>query len=246
MMGDVGNGGAGRGSGRLTAAAEAVAGQPATGETAWAACPGQHLVAVAWVPWFAARAWEMRGHAADLIGWCGSAPRFALRDFGPAEGRRFWNDPLLNPPTSGTGGGDKGSGAGEMAGGTTRPGIAAENYDGRVASCRAAGPMDHARAAQTPFFFRIGRRARSGRAGPSGPRPLVPPRLRTRRRASGMMAASRGPTGPLRGSPLPRGHTAGWFGTTQPVEGRREGRTRRGGVLPDVLTKYKFSLLHQG
>ena len=39
---------------------------------------------------------------------------------------------------------DKGSGAGEMAGGTTRPGIAAENYDGRVASCRAAGPMDHA------------------------------------------------------------------------------------------------------
>jgi len=70
------------------------------------------------------------------------------------------------------------------------------------------------RAARQPFLFWIGQRARSGCAGPPGPRPLEPPRLRTRRRASGMMAASRGPTGPLRGSPLPRGHTAGWFGTT--------------------------------
>jgi hypothetical protein len=40
------------------------------------------------------------------------------------------------------------------------------------------------------------------------------PRLRTRRRASGTMAASRGPSGPLRGSPLPRGRMAGWFAPT--------------------------------
>ena len=87
-----------------------------------------------------------------------------------------------------------------------------------------------ARAARRPFLFWIGLRARSGCAGPLGPRPLAPPRLCTPRRASGMMAASRGPSGPLRGSPLPRGHTAGWFGTTQPVEGQHEGRTRRGGT----------------
>ena len=86
------------------------------------------------------------------------------------------------------------------------------------------------RAARQLFPFRIGRRARSRRAGPSGPRPLAPPRLRTRRRASGMMAASRGPSGPLRGSPLPRGHTASWFGTAQPVEGRLVGKTRRSGT----------------
>ena len=71
-----------------------------------------------------------------------------------------------------------------------------------------------ARAARRPFLFWIGRRARSGCAGPLGPRPLAPPRLCTPRRASGMMAASRGPSGPLRGSPLPRGRTAGWFAPT--------------------------------
>ena len=72
-----------------------------------------------------------------------------------------------------------------------------------------------ARAARRPFLFWIGRRARSGCAGPPGPRPLAPPRLCTPRRASGMMAASRGPSGPLRGSPrLPRGRTAGWFAPT--------------------------------
>ena len=68
-----------------------------------------------------------------------------------------------------------------------------------------------ARAARRPFLFWIGLRARSGCAGPLGPRPLAPPRMCTPRRASGMMAASRGPSGPLRGSPLPRGRTAGWF-----------------------------------
>ena len=155
MVGDIGSGGAGQGDGGLTATAEAIAKRPAAGEAAWAACTGQRMVAVAWMPWFAARAWEMRGHAADLIGWCGRAPRFALRDFGPAEGRRFWNDPLLNPPTSGTGGGDDGSGAGGVAGRTNRPGIAAVNYDGRVASCRAAGPTDHACGPDTfPFLDR--------------------------------------------------------------------------------------------
>ena len=71
-----------------------------------------------------------------------------------------------------------------------------------------------ARAARRPFLFWIGLRARSGCAGPLGPRPLAPPRLCTPRRASGMMAASRGPSGPLRGSPLPRGRTAGWFAPT--------------------------------
>ena len=47
-----------------------------------------------------------------------------------------------------------------------------------------------ARAARRPFLFWIGRRARSGCAGPLGPRPLAPPRLCTPRRASGTMAAS--------------------------------------------------------
>ena len=48
--------------------------------------------------------------------------------------------------TAGEGGGG-GIRAGGGANGEVRPtqlGIAAENYDGRVASCRAAGPMDHA------------------------------------------------------------------------------------------------------
>jgi len=35
-----------------------------------------------------------------------------------------------------------------------------------------------ARAARRPFLFWIGRRARSGCAGPPGPRPLAPPRMR--------------------------------------------------------------------
>ena len=74
-----------------------------------------------------------------------------------------------------------------------------------------------ARAARRPFLFWIGLRARSGCAGPLGPRPLAPPRLCTPRRASGMMAASRGPSGPLRGSPVPSApgtYTAGWFAPT--------------------------------
>ena len=59
-----------------------------------------------------------------------------------------------------------------------------------------------ARAARRPFPFWIGRRARSGCAGPSGPRPLAPPRMSARRRASGMMAAPRGTSRLLCGAAL--------------------------------------------
>ena len=83
-----------------------------------------------------------------------------------------------------------------------------------------------ARAARRPFLFWIGRRARSGCAGPPGPRPLAPPRLCTPRRASGMMAASRGPSGPLRGSPLPPGDVRR-VGLPQPSRSRVDATGRR-------------------
>jgi len=171
MAGDIGSGGAVQGEGRLTATAGAVTRRPSAGEAALAACTGQHVAAVAWMPWFTGRAWEMRGLAADLVGWNGRTPRFALRDFGIAEGKRFWNDPLLNHPSSGTKGGDDGSGAGGVTGRTNRPGIAAVNHYGRVASCRAAGPMDHARGPDTfPFLDRpTGEVEARGALGPPPP-----------------------------------------------------------------------------
>ena len=54
---------------------------------------------------------------------------------------------------------------------TTRPGIAAVNYDGRVASCRAAGPTDHACGPDTfPFLDRPTGEVGARRAfGPSPP-----------------------------------------------------------------------------
>ena len=54
---------------------------------------------------------------------------------------------------------------------TTRPGIAAVNYDGRVASCRAAGPTDHACGPDTfPFWDRPTGEVGARRAfGPSPP-----------------------------------------------------------------------------
>ena len=54
---------------------------------------------------------------------------------------------------------------------TTRPGIAAVNYDGRVASCRAAGPTDHACGPDTfPFLDRPTGEVGARRA--FGPSPL--------------------------------------------------------------------------
>jgi len=54
---------------------------------------------------------------------------------------------------------------------TTRPGIAAVNYDGRVVSCRAAGPTDHACGPDTfPFLDRPTGEVGARRAfGPSPP-----------------------------------------------------------------------------
>ena len=106
--------------------------------------------------------------------------------------------------TTGEGGGG-GIRAGRGADGEdrlTRPGIAAVNYDGRVASCRAAGPTGHACGPDTfPFLGRptgeVGARRAFGPSPPGTSEVAHPSKGK-----SGMMAASRGPTGPLRGSPL--------------------------------------------
>ena len=79
--------------------------------------------------------------------------------------------------TTGEGGGG-GIRAGRGADGEdrlTRPGIAAVNYDGRVASCRAAGPTDHVCGPDTfPFFGSADGRGR----GAQGLRALAPWYLR--------------------------------------------------------------------
>ena len=83
-----------------------------------------------------------------------------------------------------------------------------------------------ARAARRPFLFWIGRRARSGCAGPPGPRPLAPPRMRPSESKCGMMAAPRGPSRLLCGAALyPRNVRR--VGLPQPSRSRVDATGRR-------------------
>ena len=136
----------------------------------------------------------------------------------------------------------EGSGSGIRAGGgadgedrLTRSGVAAVNYDGRVASCRTAGLTDHACGPEAfPFWDRpTGEVGARGAFGPSPPRTSEVAHPSKGERDDGGLAGTYGasagkPSAPgtygglVWNNPAGRGSTRGGDST-----GRDEGATRR-------------------